>query len=311
MSAEVRVSAPAKVNLHLGVGPPRGDGYHPLVTVFQAVALYDELTLRESRHTTLTVSGDGVDVDGVPVDDGNLVLRAVQALAEHHGRDDLTTAIHLRKRIPVAGGLAGGSADAAAALVGLDSLYDLHTGRQALTEIAAGLGSDVPFCIQGGSALGTGRGEQLAPLMTRGDYWWVVVPDQRGLSTPEVYAAYDDIHAHTSLPDPSPPTDILAALRVGDVERLGAHLHNDLQQAALSLRPDLEGVLQVGRAAGVYGALVSGSGPTVVLLCADPDHAAYVGEQVQEALGRGPNLVVKAPGHGAKVVGARQGGLFQ
>jgi 4-diphosphocytidyl-2-C-methyl-D-erythritol kinase len=304
------VSAPAKVNLHLGVGPLREDGYHPLVTVFQAVALYDELTLREARSTSLSVSGDGVDVSAVPVGEDNLVLRAVQAMAEHHGRDDLTAAMHLRKRIPVAGGLAGGSADAAAALVGIDSLYDLRTGRQGLTEIAAQLGSDVPFCIHGGTALGTGRGEQLAPLMTRGDYWWVVVPDQRGLSTPEVYATYDDIHAHSSLPDPSPPTDILAALRVGDVERLGAHLYNDLQQAALSLRPDLEGLLQAGRTAGAYGALVSGSGPTVVLLCADPDHATYVDEQVQ-ALGGGPNLVVKAPGHGAKVVGARQGGLFQ
>ena len=310
MTAEVRVSAPAKVNLHLGVGPRRGDGYHPLVTVFQAVALYDELTLREARSTSLSVSGDGVDVSAVPVGEDNLVIRAVQAMAEHHGRDDLTTAMHLRKRIPVAGGLAGGSADAAAALVGIDSLYDLRTGRQALTEIAAKLGSDVPFCIHGGTALGTGRGEQLAPLMTRGDYWWVVVPDQHGLSTPDVYGTYDDIHAHTSLPDPLPPTDILAALRVGDVERLGAHLYNDLQQAALSLRPDLEGVLQAGRTAGAYGALVSGSGPTVVLLCADPDHATYVDEQVQ-GLGGGPNLVVKAPGHGAKVVGARQGGLFQ
>ena len=310
MTAEVRVSAPAKVNLHLGVGPPRDDGYHPLVTVFQAVALYDELTLREGGRTTLTISGDGVDVSDVPVDEGNLVLRAVQALAQHHDRDDLTTAMHLRKRIPVAGGLAGGSTDAAAALVGLDSLYDLRTGRQALTEIAAGLGSDVPFCLHGGTALGTGRGEQLAPLMTRGDYWWVVVPDHGGLSTPEVYAAYDDIHSHTSLPDPSPPTDILAALRVGDVERLGAHLHNDLQQAALSLRPDLEDVLEAGRTAGAYGVLVSGSGPTVMLLCGDPDHASYVDQQVRET-GRGPNLVVKAPGHGAKVVGARQGGLFQ
>lgn len=311
MTAEVRVSAPAKINLHLGVGPRGDDGYHPLATVFQAVNLYDELTLRESDRTSLSVSGDGVDVAGVPTDGTNLVLRAVQALAEHHGRDDLTTAMHLRKRIPVAGGLAGGSADAAAALLGLDSLYELHTGRLTLSAIAADLGSDVPFCLHGGTALGTGRGEQLAPLMSRGDYWWVLVPDAAGLSTAEIYAVHDQMHRGVSLPDPAPPTEMLSALRVGDVERVGAELHNDLQEAALSVRPDLDGVLQAGRAAGAYGALVSGSGPTVALLCGDAEHAAYVDDQVRREVGRPPNLVVKGPGHGAKVVGARSGGLYQ
>jgi 4-diphosphocytidyl-2-C-methyl-D-erythritol kinase len=311
VTAEVRVSAPAKINLHLGVGPVQEDGFHPVMTVYQAVGLYDELTLRESDRTSLTVSGDGVEVSGVPTDGDNLVLRALASLAGHHGRDDLCASMHLRKRIPVAGGLAGGSADAAAALVGLDSLYDLGTGRSVLMELAAGLGSDVPFALQGGTALGTGRGEQLAPLMTRGDYWWVVVPDRGGLSTPEVYAAYDRMHAAVSLPDPAAPTEVLAALRVGDVERVGQHLHNDLQEAALSLRSDLEQVLQAGRAAGAYGALVSGSGPTVALLCGDADHAAYVDEMVRQGLDRSPALVVKAPGHGAKVVGARHGGLYQ
>jgi 4-diphosphocytidyl-2-C-methyl-D-erythritol kinase len=311
VSAEVRVSAPAKVNLHLGVGPVQDDGFHPVLTVYQAVGLYDELTLRESDRTSLTVSGDGLDVSSVPTDGSNLVLRAMAALAEHHGRHDLTAAAHLRKRIPVAGGLAGGSADAAAALVALDSLYDLRTGRAALSEVAAGLGSDVPFALHGGTALGTGRGDQIAPLMTRGDYWWVVLPDAGGLSTPEVYAAYDRMHAHVSLPDPVPPTAMLAALRVGDVDRVGQQLHNDLQEPALSLRPDLEEVLRAGRAAGAFGALVSGSGPTVVLLCGDTDHAGYVDDLVQQDLGRPPGLVVKAPGHGAKVVGARHGGLYQ
>jgi 4-diphosphocytidyl-2-C-methyl-D-erythritol kinase len=311
VTAEVRVSAPAKINLHLGVGAPRDDGFHPLATVFQALALYDDLTVREADRTSLTVSGDGVDVSEVPTDDTNLVLRAVHALAEHHGRDDLTVSMHLRKRIPVAGGLAGGSADAAAALVGLDSLYDLRTGRSALAQVAAELGSDVPFCLHGGTALGTGRGEQLAPLMSRGDYWWVLVTDAGGLATPEVYAEYDRLHRGVSLPDPVPPTEMLSALRVGDVERVGGGLHNDLQDAALALRPDLDAVLQAGRAAGAYGVLVSGSGPTVALLCGDGEHAGYVDEQVQEQLDRPPGLVVKAPGHGAKVVGARSGGLYQ
>lgn len=311
MTAEVRVGAPAKVNLHLGVGPVGEDGYHPLATVFQSLALYDELTLREAGQTSLTVSGEGVEVDQVPSDDSNLVLRAVAALAQHHQRDDLHAAMHLRKRIPVAGGLAGGSADAAAALVGLDSLHDLHTGRQELSRIAAELGSDVPFCLHGGTALGTGRGEQLAPLMSRGTYWWVLATDGSGLSTPQVYATYDRLHAHGSVPDPEPPTELLSALRVGDLDRVGHALHNDLQPAALSLRPDLEELVRVGRVAGSFGVVVSGSGPTVALLCGDADHAAYVDEQLQSELGRAPHLIVRAPGHGARVVGARSSGLYQ
>ncbi len=311
MSNEVRVSAPAKINLHLGVGPVGEDGFHPLATVFQSVQLYDDLTLRESSQTSLTVSGEGIDVSRVPTDESNLVIRAVHALARHHERDDLTVSMHLRKRIPVAGGLAGGSADAAAALVGVDSLYDLHTGRLELTEVAAQLGSDVPFCLHGGTALGTGRGEQLAPLMSRGSYWWVLVTDEGGLSTPEVYATFDQQHAGVSLPDPIPPTDLLSALRVGDVERVGRQLHNDLQDPALSLRPDLEEAVRAGRVAGAYGVIVSGSGPTVALLCGDADHATYVDEQLQQELDSPPHLIVKAPGHGARVVGARTSGLYQ
>lgn len=311
MTAEVRVSAPAKVNLHLGVGPVGRDGYHPLVTVYQSLALYDELTLRETDQTSLTVSGDGVEVAQVPTDGTNLVLRAAAALARHHRRDDLTAAMHLRKRIPVAGGLAGGSADAAAALVGLDSLYGLHTGRDALSQIAAELGSDVPFCLHGGTALGTGRGEQLAPLMSRGTYWWVLATDGSGLSTPQVYATYDRLHEGTAVPEPEPPAELLSAVRVGDVARVGSALHNDLQPASFALRPDLVQLVGVGRAAGAFGVVVSGSGPTVALLCGDADHATYVDEQLQAELDRAPHLVVRAPGHGARVVGARSGGLYQ
>ena len=219
--------------------------------------------------------------------------------------------MHLRKRIPVAGGLAGGSADAAAALVGLDSLYGLRTGREELSQIAAELGSDVPFCLHGGTALGTGRGEQLAPLMSRGTYWWVLATDGSGLSTPQVYATYDRLHEGMSVPDPEPPTELLSALRVGDLDRVGRALHNDLQQAALALRPDLEELVRVGRVAGAFGVVVSGSGPTVALLCGDADHAAYVDDQLQRELDRAPHLIVRAPGHGARVVGARTGGLYQ
>jgi 4-diphosphocytidyl-2-C-methyl-D-erythritol kinase len=307
---EVRVSAPAKINLHLGVGAVRPDGFHPLATVFQAVGLYDELTLRPAEgESSLTVSGDGVDVSAVPTGPSNLVLRAVGALAAHHERDDLVVSCHLRKRIPVAGGLAGGSTNAAAALVGVDSLFELHTPRQQLHDLAASLGSDVPFCLHGGTALGTGRGEQLAPLMSRGDYWWVLLPDDAGLSTPAVYSAFDLLAGHD--PEPDPPTELVSALRVGDVARAGELLHNDLAQAAYSMRPDLAEVVAVGADCGAFGGLVSGSGPTVAFLCGDAEHAAYVDGQLQETLGTAPGLVVKGPAHGARVVGARVGGIYQ
>ncbi|GAA1922206.1 4-(cytidine 5'-diphospho)-2-C-methyl-D-erythritol kinase [Nocardioides marmoribigeumensis] len=308
MTSEVRVSAPAKINLHLGVGQVRPDGFHPLVTVFQALGLYDELTLRPARTSSLTVSGEDVDVTAVPTGSSNLVLRAVEALAAHHGRTDLAVSCHLRKRIPVAGGLAGGSTDAAAALVGVDSLFELHTPRQELHDLAAGLGSDVPFCLHGGTALGTGRGEELAPLMSRGDYWWVLLPDDEGLSTPAVYSAYDLLGHHA---EPEPPTELLAALRVGDVARVGELLHNDLAPPACSLRPDLAEVVAAGEECGAFGGLVSGSGPTVAFLCGDAEHAAYVDGRLQETLGTAPGIVVKAPAHGARVVGARVGGIYQ
>lgn len=309
MSAEVRVSAPAKINLHLGVGAVRPDGFHPLVTVFQAVALFDELTIRPAATTTLTVSGEDVDVSAVPTGPSNLVVRAVEALARHHDRPDLAVAVHLRKRIPVAGGLAGGSTDAAATLVGVDSLFELRTPKQALHDLAAELGSDVPFCLHGGTALGTGRGEELAPLMSSGDYWWLILTDDQGLSTPAVYSAYDLLHP--TVPEPQVPAELLAALRVGDLETVGAHLHNDLARAAYTMRPDLAQLVAVGRSAGAYGGLVSGSGPTVAFLCGDADHAEYVDAQLQDALGTAPGIVVTAPAHGARVVGARVGGIYQ
>ena len=307
--AEVRVSAPAKINLSLAVGPVREDGYHPLATVYQAIGLYDEVVVRPADRLTMTVDGSGVDVTDVPVED-NLALQAVRLLAEHHGLDpnaDVTVALHLHKRIPVAGGLAGGSTDAAAALVGVDALLGLQTPRHALLEIAARLGSDVPFCLLGGVALGSGRGELVTPVMTSGEYWWVVVPDRQGLSTPTVYAELDRLAAagRTSLPaEPEIDDELLAALRAGDPRRLGAALSNDLEAAALSLRPELAERLRVGREAGALGALVSGSGPTTLFLCEGPEHAGEVDAYLQQECGTVPGLVVTGPVHGARVSGS-------
>jgi 4-diphosphocytidyl-2-C-methyl-D-erythritol kinase len=307
---EVRVSTPAKINLCLGVGPVREDGYHPLATVYQAVGLYDEVVLRRAAtpgeagaQEELTVSGEGVDVREVPTGASNLVLRAVRLLAEHHGRD-LPVSVHVRKRIPVAGGLAGGSSDAAAALVGADALFELHTPRSELLSLGAALGSDVPFCILGGTAMGSGRGEVVAPVMTRGQYWWLLVPDGGGLSTPEVYRQFDRLSARRTVASPEVPDELLAALRAGDPARLGAALTNDLQEAALSFRPDLGPRLRSGLGASARGALVSGSGPTTVFVCDSPAHAEEVDEVLQDECGTPPGIVVPGPVHGARVVGS-------
>ena len=305
MTAEVRVSAPAKINLCLGVGAVRPDGYHPLATVYQAVALYDEVVLRPADSGELTVSGDGVDVADVPTGEDNLARVAVRLLAEHHDRE-LGVSIHIRKRIPVAGGLAGGSTDAAAALVGADALFNLHTPRQEMLALAARLGSDVPFCVLGGTAMGSGRGELVSPVMTRGDYWWVVVPDAAGLSTPAVYAEFDRMHDGRPVPEPEVADELLAALRAGDASALGPTLSNDLQPAALSFRPDLAQVLRCGLDSGAHGALVSGSGPTTVFLCGTAQQADQVDRLLQHGAGTGPAIIVKGPAHGARVTGSHR-----
>ena len=305
MTAEVRVTAPAKINLCLGVGPVRDDGFHPLATVYQAVGLYDEVVLRPADAPDLTVSGDGVDITDVPADETNLAMRAVRLLAEHHD-DELTVAMHVRKRIPVAGGLAGGSTDAAAALLGADLLFDLHTPREELLHLAGRLGSDVPFCLVGGTAMGSGRGEVVTPVMTRGEYWWVIVPSSPGLATPQVYGEFDRLNAGRRVPEPEIPDELLAGLRAGDAEKLGASLDNDLEPAALSLRPDLGELLHAGRRASAHGALVSGSGPTTVFLCESPAHAQQVDQALQHDHGTEPALVVKGPVHGARVVGGHR-----
>jgi 4-diphosphocytidyl-2-C-methyl-D-erythritol kinase len=280
----VTVRAPAKVNLHLGVGARRDDGYHSVVTVLQAVSLYDDVTATRagdgsggSLAVTVTVSGEGAaagagDVAAVPKDTDNLAARAAALLADHSGIDadggpGAAGALHLAlaKAIPVAAGMAGGSADAAAALVACDALWGTGLDRAELAGLAARLGSDVPFPLAGGTALGTGRGERLAPVLARGEFHWVFALADGGLSTPAVYAEFDrrndDPHR-----EPTPPDAVLAALRSGEPAELGRALTNDLQPAALRLRPALRRVLDTGLDLGAIGAIVSGSGPTCAFL---------------------------------------------
>lgn len=303
----VTVRAPAKINLGLSVGPPRPDGYHPLATIYQAVALYDEVKARPAPDGALSVSVTGEGHDVVPLDATNLAVRAAALLAKRFDVDE-GVALSIHKTIPVAGGLAGGSTDAAGALVACDALWGTQATRDDLLALASELGSDVPFCLVGGIAVGAGRGDQLSSVLARGSYEWVLAYADTGLSTPQVYAELDRL---TSRPGPRTKAapgapevaePLMAALRSGDPYAVGLALHNDLEAPALRLRPGLRRTLDLGRELGALGSMVSGSGPTCLFLASGDDHA------VDLAVGLSSSgtcrLVQRASGpvHGARLV---------
>lgn len=306
MSVTVRV--PAKVNVQLAVGGVRPDGFHDLANVFLAVALYDEVTVTPAAALRITVSGP--NALSVPLDDSNLAARAAKLLAARQGRRP-DVHIHIAKDIPVAGGMAGGSADAAAALVGCDALWGLQTPFNELFALAAELGSDVPFPLLGGAALGRGRGEILRHLSVGGTFHWVFAMAEGGLSTPAVFEECDRLREQRGLgctaaevPDPEPSQELLDALSAGDPVALGNGLNvaNDLQQAALSLRPALAGTLRTGTDAGALGALVSGSGPTCAFLAKDPEAANDIAEALLSSGSCRSVRVTHGPVPGARVV---------
>jgi 4-diphosphocytidyl-2-C-methyl-D-erythritol kinase len=313
----VTVRVPAKVNLQLAVGPVRADGYHAVVTVYHAVSLFDQVTVAPAKRDSVVISGEGAG--SVPTDGGNLAARAAGALAGAVGpgvREATGLAIRITKRIPVAAGLAGGSADAAAALVACNELWRTGLSQQELSELAAGIGSDVAFALLGGTAIGIGRGEQVTSALTAGTFHWVLAFATGGLSTADVYAAYDRIRATRDgeprnadkpeparVPEPALDNTLMAALRSGDPAELGPLLTNDLQSAALSLRPELRRTLAAGRELGAVGALVSGSGPTCAFLAQDRRHgrdlaAALAGagvcRTIAQVVGPAPGAAVMA-----------------
>ena len=309
--AAVTVRVPAKVNLQLAVGPPRADGYHPLVTVFHAVSLFDEVTVLPAEKTSLSVSGE--DAAAVPRDRSNLAWKAASALVQAAGLRGSAVEIRISKRIPVAAGLAGGSADAAATLLACNELWQTGLSQRDLSELAAGLGSDVPFALMGGTAVGRGRGEQLTPALASGTYHWALAFGHEGLSTAQVYATCDRLRAARAAAGDRPEADepelshpLMTALRSGDPARVGPLLSNDLQPAALSLQPNLRRTLAAGREHGALGAIVSGSGPTCAFLASDAAHAreiavALTGADVCRAVAR-----ASGPAPGATVVRDRQ-----
>lgn len=295
----VRVRAPGKVNLSLGVGRRQADGYHPLATVFQAVSLHEDVVAEDADDWSVEVTGPQSEL--VPTDGSNLALAAARALADAVGVQG-GVRLRIAKTVPVAGGMAGGSADAAAALLACDALWGTGLSRADLAELAAGLGSDVPFALQGQTAVGRGRGHLLSPVLARGEYHWTFALRSSGLSTARVYGAFDELVGATAADVPEVDAALLRALRAGDPEALGAALSNDLQVAALELVPELAETLAVAEDAGALGVLVSGSGPTVAALAADRRHAQLIGRALLDAGVADGVLHATGPVAGARVV---------
>ncbi len=293
---------PGKVNLQLSVGPLGADGFHEVTTVFQAISLFDDVTVTEGKvGSGTTISVTGQTANGVPADASNLAIRAAQLMMkEFELSPDLE--IKLKKEIPVAGGMAGGSADAAGVIVGLDSLYELGLSRDEMEKIASQIGSDVPFSLSGGVAIGTGRGDQITTALAKGSYTWVLALSSQGLSTPAVYQECDRLREGLSIASPQVSEPLMQALRAGDSKALGKSLLNDLQAAACSLRPALRLVLDVGIDYGALGGIVSGSGPTVAFLVSDEEHAmdltvALSASGVVSSITR-----AVGPAHGARII---------
>ncbi|MFJ3029367.1 4-(cytidine 5'-diphospho)-2-C-methyl-D-erythritol kinase [Curtobacterium sp. NPDC087080] len=300
----VRVRAPGKINVFLSVGALQDDGYHDVATAYQAVSLYEDVTAEPADDFSVRFTGP-IDTSAVPTDDSNLAIRAARLVAEaagHRGGVRLT----IEKQVPVAGGMGGGSADAAATLLACDTLWGTALGRDELLRLAARLGADVPFAFAGGTAVGTGRGDELSPALAKGEFHWVLALSDDGLSTPAVYRALDE-HRERYRADirPAPTTpvveaNVLQALRAGNADLLADCLHNDLQAPAMRLQPGLAATIEVGEKAGALAGIVSGSGPTVAFLVADRDAALEV--QVELSAAGLVALRATGPVHGARVV---------
>ncbi|MEU6277726.1 4-(cytidine 5'-diphospho)-2-C-methyl-D-erythritol kinase [Streptomyces populi] len=300
MTETVTVRVPAKVNVQLAVGGARPDGFHDLANVFLAVGLYDEVTVTPADELRVTCAGP--DAAQVPLDRTNLAARAALELARRYGIEPAVH-LHIAKDIPVAGGMAGGSADGAGALLACDTLWGTNAPREELLDICAELGSDVPFSLVGGAALGTGRGELLRPLEVGGTFHWVFAMAERGLSTPAVFREFDRMHEGTDVPEPVASQDLLDALAKGDAGSLARTVSNDLQPAALSLFPALADTLAAGRAAGALTALVSGSGPTTAFLAPDAESARTIGQVLLASGTCRAVRVTESPAPGATVIG--------
>lgn len=299
MTDQVVVRVPGKINLQLSVGPLQRDGYHELATVFQAVSLFDELTLSLTDGESIELAVEGKSV--IPLGSENLAYKAAELMRK---KFDIPSGllIKIKKEIPVAGGMAGGSADAGAAIVGIDSLFSLGLKRDEMERIGSEIGADVPFTISGGTAIGTGRGDQVTPVLSRGSYNWVLALSSSGLSTPAVYRECDRLREGLDISKPHISDSLLQSLSKGDANSLGKSLSNDLQAAACSLKPALRLMLDVGMDYGALGGIVSGSGPTVAFLAENEDHALDLVVALTSSGVVGNVIRVAGPVPGARVV---------
>lgn len=299
MTKSVTVRVPGKVNVYLGVGPREFSGYHELATIFQAVGIYDEVTV--SAADSLTISGLGQFADQIPTDETNLAWKAAELVARACGEEP-NIHIQIDKSIPIAAGMAGGSADAAATLVACDAFWNAGIPRDQLDAMAATLGSDVPFMLHGGCALGVGRGDVLSPVMIRGSFHWVFATFDEGLSTAQIYEKTDEMRGLEFEDEPEVPTELLSALARGDAPTLGRLLHNDLQLAATTSRPQLGRVLEQGIDSGALGAIISGSGPTCAFLVRDESSAIDLVVALKATGLVDDVLRTHGPVHGARVI---------
>lgn len=302
----VHARAPGKINVFLKVGALLDDGYHDVAIAYQAVSLYEDVRATAADDFSVELSGT-VDLSRVPTDASNIAIKAARLLARTTGYRG-GVHLHIDKHVPVTGGMGGGSADAAATLLACDTLWDTQLPRERMLELAGQLGADVPFALTGGTAIGTGRGDQLSPALAKGQFQWVLALADYGLSTPAVYQELDrhrDRHAQDIFPAsvaPTVDTNVLQALRAGDPHMLADTLYNDLQAPALHLQPRLTDVLELGERNGALAGVISGSGPTVAFLAADLDGAL----ELQIALSAAQLTVVRATGpvHGARILSA-------
>lgn len=251
--------AHAKLNVFLRVLGPRDDGYHDIETLVLPISITDHVTVEPADELTLFIEGSARE--GVPRDETNLALRAAHALATEAGGADRGARIAIAKRIPVAAGLGGGSADAAATLLALDALWSIGLDRETLARLGLMVGSDVPALLAGEPTFVRGRGDVVDPVLVQSTTW-VVSTFDFGVSSRDAYAWWDE--RPVTGPDPGA---LIAAAETGNDELLGSALFNDLQAPVATRHPEIAETVDALIAAGVYGAVMSGSGPTVVALC--------------------------------------------
>lgn len=286
----VVASSPGKVNIYFAVGAFLKDGFHDVASCYQALSLRERVLVELTGSFSIDFAGpfEAESQLLVPKDSTNLVYQAgeqLKALGSAFGSDKVSFLIH--KSVPIAGGMAGGSADAAASLVALNNLFGSGLEDQ-LPEAAANLGSDVPFSLMGGTAIGVGRGEVLSKVKDGPALHWVMTPNPAGLSTPQVYRQLDVMRVNqgidvSSLEAPEVPEGLLEALAAGDVVEVAKLMHNDLEIAAVAMLPELQETLEAGRKAGSLRSMVSGSGPTIAHLAKSTIHAEQIATRLKAA----------------------------